>query len=296
MTLTIRVPEDQFSITDANGQPDNALTFAVDAQARIAARRKLMTTFPSLALVLDTTELSIDAGLLSGHTMAWWPQVGGTSISGLNVLGPSPTGTATARVVGTSGPLGATPKTGYVSAAGAGSLAGFRHSSSVLIHGSFSGFLSVLRFAVTDTATVAGARMFAGLQSSTSAPTNVDPASLTNALGIAQLDSDATQLYLVAAGGSAQTPLALGTTFPPQLSASSSAGPGYELSVLSLRSQELHWSLRRMDTGDATGGQVTGGNRFADNTLVAVNSWRCNNATALACAIDLMGWYGTVTK
>ena len=55
------------------------------------------------------------------------------------------------------------------------------------------GFFYSCRFAFTDAATVSGARAFVGMSSSTSTATNVEPSTLTNSIGVAQLSTDSTQ-------------------------------------------------------------------------------------------------------
>jgi hypothetical protein len=204
-------------------------------------------------------------------------------------------GTPTARNVATTNRLTRMRRIQYPSASTAGSLCSLRAPAAQFSTGTGSGdggFFYSVRFAITDAATVSGARMFVGMSSATAVPTNVDPASLLNSFGVAQLSTDATQLYLVCGGSAAQTAIALGTDFPP-------ANPSvpYDLMLWCPPNNngEVNYQLERIDTGTSIGGTLTpatpGLQTPANTTLLAPRLWRCNNATALAVSLDVINAY-----
>jgi hypothetical protein len=137
--------------------------------------------------------------------------------------------------------------------------------------------------------------MFAGLTSSTSAPTNVEPNTLTNCVGLAQLSTDSTQLYLVYGGTTAQT--AVQTSLykrhlAPQLAGRCTTCTSTRTPPRTARSP-CRW------TGWGTTYSFTqtiassGSSAIlpAAGTRMGPTIWRTNNATALAVGIDVNRFY-----
>ncbi|CAB4120778.1 hypothetical protein UFOVP5_15 [uncultured Caudovirales phage] len=221
--------------------------------------------------------------------------------SGVNTSGFTTTGTATARVYATTNKATRSKRTGLVSAATAGSLAGHNPAAAAALVASLGdgsgngGFMATFRFVPADPATVSGARRFVGLSSSTAAPTNVDPASLTNQIGVAQLAAGSA-LSLVYGGSAAQTAVSITIASGPNAGGSfSGAGAStslFELSLVSLPNDNttVYWRLEDLVTGDLASGTITnttpGTTLPATSTMLGPRMWCTNNATALATAID----------
>ena len=233
---------------------------------------------------LDTT---LQAHLGGNKVALWMPPGNATTVPGVFGMGAlTATGTATARTVATTNMLTRMTRLGYVSSATAGSLAGAREPNAKYTTGAGSGlggFFARYRFAITDAAAVSGARAFIGLQASTGAPTNVEPSTLVNALGVCRLSSS-NNLQIYGAGASAGTPVDLGVNFP-----ANNPAAVYELALFSPAAGGCYWQVTRLDTGHIASGQ------FATvplgTVLLCHQIWCTNNATALACAIDLCGIY-----
>ncbi len=158
--------------------------------------------------------------------------------------------------------------------------------------GDGSGLLMVYDFVPSDAATVAGARMFVGLALA-AASTDVEPNTLTNSIGVAQLSTNSTQFYLIAAGSSAQaaTAMGVGVGSPSGLSTNL-----FRLYIYSPSSQTATWyvELVNLVTGVSSGVFTkTGAGTVVPqaSTLLAPKAWRSNNATALAVGIDIAGLY-----
>lgn len=225
---------------------------------------------------------------LGGNKVAlWMPPGNATTVPGVfGMAALTATGTATARNVATTNLLTRMTRLGYVSAATAGSLCGAREAAAKFTTGAGSGlggFFARYRFAPSDAAAVSGARMFVGLSSATGAPTNVEPSTLTNLLGVCQL-STSNNLHILGAGASAGTPVNLGANFPANGNATA-----YELTLFSPASGGCWWEVTNLSTGAKVSGQ------FASvplgTVLLCHQLWRTNNATALAVGLDICGIY-----
>lgn len=203
-------------------------------------------------------------------------------------------GTATARVVTTTNLFTRMRRLGYVSAGTAGSLASFRVAVAQITTGTgtLGGFHKVLRFGISDNAPVAGARMFMGIASSGSAPTNVEPSTLLNGIGVGHGAAD-TNLKIFYGGSVAQTPIDLGANFP----INGANVDAYDLSLFSPPSGngEIYYEVTRLNTGDVASGVITpsGGVALPGSTTLMSYMWgyRTNNLTALAVGLDIMGDY-----
>jgi hypothetical protein len=226
----------------------------------------------------------------------WAPPGNATTVPGVfGFTAPTVVGTATARNVATTNLATRMRRLGFVSSATAGSLAEARVAAAQFSCGSGSsdgsGFFYVIRWVPSDAATVSGERNFVGLTNSTAAATNVEPSTLTNAIGVAQLSTDATQLYLVYGGSAAQTPIALGTNFP----GATLSTTAYELAIFAPNnvSNAYYYQITNISTGNLTTGTLTGNaTQIPQNsTLLAPRAWATNNATALAVAFDICSIY-----
>ncbi|HSX06618.1 MAG TPA: hypothetical protein VLG92_02775 [Candidatus Saccharimonadia bacterium] len=235
--------------------------------------------------------------LLARNKIGYWgPQGNSTTVPGVfGLAAPTAVGTATARTVATTSLASRMRRLGYVSSSTAGSLAGHYVNVAQFSCGSGSsdgsGLFFVIRWVPSDAATVSGERVFVGLSSSVAAPTNVEPNTLTNAIGVAQLSTDATQLYVVYGGSSAQTAIALGTNFP----GATLGTTAYELAIFAPNSvsNTYYYQVTNITSGNVASGTLTGNATQVpqNSTLLAPRAWTCNNATALAAGIDICSIY-----
>ena len=239
---------------------------------------------------------------LFSQNVAWWnPPGNATTVPGVVGFGaPTALGTATARTVATTNLMSRTRRLGYVSSTTAGNFAGHYSTTAQYTVGNgtgLGGFFYSCRFAFSDAAAVSGVRAFVGLSSSVATPTNVEASTLTNCIGLAQLSTDTTQMYLVYGGSAAQTAIALGTNFPPMPSTGATGGAVYALYLFSAGSENgvVYYRVERVGTSYYVEGTLTptvvGTQTPASTTLLAHRAWRCNNATALAAGIDVVSVY-----
>jgi hypothetical protein len=225
----------------------------------------------------------------------WCPPGNATTAPGvLGFTAPTVTGfTAKARNVATTNLFTRMRRLGYVTAATAGAVGQWRQSAAQYTVGSSStnlgGFTFIIRFGISDAAEVAGARMFIGMRTSAT-PTNVEPSTLTNCIGVGHGAGDTT-MRLFYGGSAAQASIDLGASFP----ANTRTVDVYELSLFSApNSENVHWEVTRLNTGDVATGTIvnTGATVLPTNTtLLCPWGFRTNNATALAVGLDVMSAY-----
>lgn len=225
----------------------------------------------------------------------WLPPGNAVTLPGvLGYTALTAVGTATARNVAASNTFTRMRRLGYVSAATAGSLASIRVAVAQVTLGDGSGnggFHKIIRFGISDVSLVSGARMFVGVSSSTAAPTNVEPSTLTNCFGIGHGASD-TNMKLFYGGSSAQTPIDLGAGFPIDTNTTP-----YELAIFAPPNQNgvIKYEVTNLNTGAVATGTVNGSGGVilpANSTLLTYClGYRTNNATAAAVGLDLMSDY-----
>jgi hypothetical protein len=226
----------------------------------------------------------------------WNPPGNATTVPGVfGYTALTTIGTVTARSIATTNIFTQMRRLGFVSSATAGNFASGRVAFAQIAIGNGSGvggFYKVCRFGTSDAATVAGARMFVGVSSTTGAPTNVEPSTLTNSIGVGHGAGD-TNLMMYCGGSSAQTPVNLGANFP----ANTLSADAYELALYSPPSDSTHvyWEVTRINTGDVATGTFTGVSGTdipSPTTLLTYQwAWRTNNATAKAVGLDIMSDY-----
>jgi hypothetical protein len=221
----------------------------------------------------------------------WTPVNNSTtpSITGLSPL----TGTATGTANATTNLFTRAIKGNYLSSATAGTLGNLYQTTSSYTLGvpgtpNIGGFYYVIRFGIADT--VASPRTFIGL-GSTSAPTNVEPSTLINSIGVGQGAAD-TNLKIYYGGSAAQTPIDLGSNFPT----GTSATDWYELTLFAppTSNNTVYYQVIRLNTGNVASGTLTGtaGTALpANTTKLAISNWRTNNATASAVTLSIGGMY-----
>jgi hypothetical protein len=236
-------------------------------------------------------ESPLQSSLALKRVMRANPTGNGTAVAneGMNHVA---VGTATSRAVETTNFFRRMRRVGYVSTSSAGSLAGPRHQLAQLTTGTgagVGGFFVVIRFGFS--AVVADMRAFIGVWNYVGAPTNVEPSTLTNCIGVGKGAAD-TNLSLFYGGTAAQTPIPLGANSP----ANTANVDAYELALFAPPdvAQTVYWQVTRLNTGHVASGTLTGGAAVlpaADVLLTPFQAWVSNNTTAAAVAIDIMSVY-----
>ena len=201
--------------------------------------------------------------------------------------------TLTARNVATTNYFTRMRRNGYVTSATAWEVWQWRHSQWQFTVGdpstSMWWFLYILRFGISDAATVAGARMFMWLRVAAT-PANVDPSTLLNCIWLWH-NAAHTNMHIFYGGTTAQTPIDLWVNFP----ITANSVNAYELALFSSPSNwDAHYQVTRLETWDVASWTIT--NSWAtvlptNTSLLLVRWYRTNNATALAVSLDVMSAY-----
>jgi hypothetical protein len=271
--------------------PVTASASTVNVFGKIIANRQLAAQIGPAGL-----DSALQPLLARNKVGLWLPPGNSTTVPGvLGLAAPTVVGTATSRTVAVTNLATRMRRLGYVASATAGSLAEARVAAAQFSAGSGSndgsGFFLTMRWVPSDAATVSGERNFVGMMNSTAAATNVEPSTLTNTIGVAQLSTDATQLYLVYGGSAAQTAIALGTNFP----GATLSTTAFEFSLYAPNSiaNTFYYQVTNITSGLNTSGTLTGTATQIpqSSTLLAPRIWTTNNATALAVGIDLCSIY-----
>ena len=235
---------------------------------------------------LDTT---LQANLGGNKAAMWMPPGGSTTVPGVfGMAALTATGTATARTVATTNLLTRMTRLGYVSAATAGALAGAREAVAKFTTGAgpgLGGFFARYRFGVSDAVTVVGARMFVGLDALTAAPTNIDPSTKVNCVGVGQIAAS-NNLQIIYGNATAKTPIDLGANFPANTNADA-----YELNLFAPPAGGCYWHVRRLNTAFEASGFLSSAEVPIATQLLCQQLWRCNNTTTLAVGLDVCGIY-----
>jgi hypothetical protein len=250
------------------------------------------------ALSADTM---LQASIARGKVGVWLPGgagSGGGSIPGVWGYNAYTTiGTTTGRTCGATNLFTRQRRVGFVSAVGAGQFASVRTGGIQVTVGTgtagVGGFFKLCRFGCSDTASVAGARQFLGVMNSTVAPTNVEPSTLTNVIGVGHGAAD-TNLFIYYGGTTAQIPIDLGANFP----ANTLSVDLYELVLYAPSASatgDVFYQVTRCNTGHvASGTLANSGAAVLPTSSLFLNyqyAWRCNNASALAVGLDFISDY-----
>ena len=228
-------------------------------------------------------------------TALWLPPGNATTVPG--VVGFAALTAITAavarNVATTSGGTRVKRLTYPTASATAGLLAGARLTAAQFTLGATNvgGFVATVIAGSGDAATVAGARMFAGITSSTGVPTNVEPSALLNCIGIGHGAAD-TNMKVYTGGSAANAAIDIGANFPANTLGGTDM---YKLTVYAPLSPtaagfKAAWQVQRLGTAFVASGMLTGAAGTtvpATTTLLTFNNWRTNNATALVASIDL---------
>lgn len=238
------------------------------------------------------TPYTLQPGFGARAVGLWLPSGGGaTNVQNLGVQSAVVQGTATARAPASTSYFTQARRVGLVSAAGAGSTAGMRCSAATFWRGNaagLGGFYAVLRFAYSDASLVATGRGFAGLWSTVTAMTDVNPSTLTNIIGVGNDNGDA-NMQLYASGAVAQARVDLGANFP----AGTVSTDVYELILYAAPNDtQVTYQLTRLNTGHTVSGTISAAaNLPANTTFLSPQISRGNGGTASAVGIDLMSGY-----
>lgn len=169
------------------------------------------------------------------------------------------TGTATAANFATTSLHASMRRIDYlVTTAAATAVAGFRGSANQFWRGNaagLGGFFFVCRWAPATGQATATKRAFCGLTGSTAAPTDVNPSTLLNIMGMGHDAGDANWQMLFNDGAGTATKVDLGASFAVS---STDRADVFELAMFCApNGSEVFWQVTRLNTGAVATGSAT---------------------------------------
>jgi len=199
-------------------------------------------------------------------------------------------GTATARNWASTNVATQTRRTGYVSSASAGNIAGLRGAVANFYRGSakgLGGFVTRQQFVISDAAAVSGALMFVGLNPAGAIATTTAPTAIANAIGVAQIAGSSNLTMVCNPASGAGRTVDLGSDF--LVTATDTV---YTLELVCdpfTSGHTIKWSVVNEGTGACATGEFN--NDYSElpaaTTALAYAYYRDNNATAAAVGIDV---------
>ncbi len=244
----------------------------------------------------------------SGIETSLQPNIGKTSISvwqpagnstGITVTGDvalTAVGTATAANWAATSLFTKLKRLDYlVTAAAASAVAGFRHATAKWTVGNNNstdkagGFLFICRWGPATGVATTTSRSFVGMGASTVAPTDVEPSSITNIVGMGW-DAADTNVQIMHRGAGAVSKIDLGANFPVPTTDRTKV---YELTMFSpsnTTTQTVSYRVEDLTTGAVATGLITT-NLPTTTTALAPRGWMSVGGTSSVIGLTLMRLY-----
>jgi len=221
----------------------------------------------------------------------WLPSGNGTAIVADGAAALTATGTATAASVATTNRYTQIRGLEYlVTAAATTAVAGFREGANQQFFGNSAGnggFFLVCRFGPATGVATTTNRCFVGMTTSTGAPTDVEPSTLTNMFGVGWDAADANIQFMNNDGSGTATKTSLGIAVP-----TADRTSVYELAMFCApNSTTVYYTFKNL----AEGGSSVSGNVSSDipavNTLFSARGWMSVGGTSSVIGIALKSLY-----
>lgn len=289
-TLALSGTDPTIDFVDVSTDPAASLADNLTIYSKSLAGKSVFKTIDEYG---NATPLQ--SSLFQNKVGIWTPPGNATTTPGVfGFNAPTALGTATVRTPAATNVFTRAQRLGYNSSGTAGNSGGHYQTLANYTIGTgtlgVGGFFYVCRFGAADAVTQA--ITFVGLSSSVASPSaTTSPATFTNAIGIGAATGD-TNLSIYYGGSAAQTPIALGTSFPK----STNSTDYYELVLFSpsTLNDSVGYKVTNISSGAVATGTLTGtaGTAIpASTTFLAHRAYRSNNATASAVLIDINSVY-----
>jgi hypothetical protein len=224
----------------------------------------------------------------------WKVSPNSTTVAVFGLASPTVTGTGTAEAMATTNVLTYSPRgSARVTAASATAVAGYRSQAVLVTIGGAAagrgGFAYVGRWFPATGVSTATTRAFAGLSTSTAAPTDVEPSGLTNQIGMGWDAADTNVQIMHNDGSGACTKVDLGSSFPvPTVDAS----VYYELSMYSPpgTTQIVYWQVKELISNVVTSGNFNTNIPGTANFL-GPRFWMSVGGTSSVIGVGLVSMY-----
>lgn len=234
---------------------------------------------------------------LGRNRASWWQANGNTTVASLEgLVAGTNLGTPALIAVATTNLVTRMRRIFFTTTATAGTLGGHWFGGQLMwTTGSGTGdggFHFVVTFSPAFVAAAATARYFLGLSASTVAPTNVEPQSVIQSIGIGKI-AGSQNLHIIVNGNAAQTPIDLGSGFL----ASNNRLYLFRASFYSssMENGVIRYTVENLSLGTETSGVITpatvGVTTPSSLILLQPRWWITNNAVAAAIGLDVGTFY-----
>lgn len=255
-------------------------------QRNAGGRRMLAMVGPA---GLDTV---VQPSIARNKVSTWNPTGNATTITSFSTAALTATGTATTANVATTNIHTYQKRVDFlVTVATTTAVAGWRNAVAQYTIGAstagLGGFHFIFRFGLATGVTTATKRCFVGMSSSTAAPTDVNPSTITNSVGFGY-DAADTNIQFMYRGAGASVKVDTGIAIPT----TGDRTHAYELVMFSPpgTTQSLGYLITNLGTGVSFGGTITTG-LPANTTLLAPRGWTSVGGTSSVTGIALMSGY-----
>lgn len=233
---------------------------------------------------------------LGRNAVAFWQAPGNATTvpTAVGAAALTATGTATAANVATTNIHTQIRRIEYlVTVAATTAVAGWRSAANMWSVGGTAtgvgGFHLVTRFGPATGVTTTTHRLFVGMQSNTSAPTDVEPSTLVNMAGLAYDAADTNMQIMHNDGTGTATKIDLGASFPVP---SADRTKAYELALFSKpgTTQEIVYEVTDLGTGAVATGTIST-NLPTTSTYLSPRGWMSVGGTSSVIGIAFISQY-----
>ena len=236
---------------------------------------------------------ALQSTLSQNRTCAWYGVSGSNAPALLGSVALTATGTATSAAIAVTNRYTRTQRVEYlVASATNNAIAGFRYANLGWSIGGgdaeAGGFFFVCRWGPATGVSIPTTRTFVGMANTTAAPTDVEPSTITNIVGMGWDAADA-NVQFMHRGTAAITKINLGASFPVPTTDRTKI---YELVMFSKpgTTQSVSYAVTDLTNGATASGTVTT-NMPTTTTLLAPRGWISNGGDNSVIGIGMASLY-----
>jgi hypothetical protein len=272
---------------------DNAAATAPAAGSKLAALSIGGRSMPAFKNSSASAAAALQPTFAQNRVSIWQGACGSNAPVALGTATLTATGTATSANIATTNRQTRTQRLEYlVTTAATTAVAGWRYPNLGWTVGGAAadegGFFYVCRWGPATGVATTTNRAFVGMANTTAAPTDVEPSTITNIVGMGWDAADA-NIQIMHRGTGAVTKINLGASFPVPTTDRTKA---YELVMFSPpgSTQSVSYTVTDLGTGATTSGTIST-NMPTNTTLLAPRGWMSVGGTSSVIGIALMSCY-----
>lgn len=256
-----------------------------------SATRPMLACASSFTNPATNAPLTLQPHMGLSRVASWMPAGNSTTITNIGAAPLTAIGTATAANVANATKYSYQRRIDFTAVAATNAIVGWRNAVGQWtvggISNGFGGFHMICRFGISVGGATATSRCFVGMGSSIIAPTDVEPSTIQNQIGVGWDAADANiQIF---SAGSTVTKINLGASFVVPAVNQSQV---YEIALFSPPgTQACYYQFTELSSGSTTSGTVTGGTLPPTSMLLTPRGWLSVGGTSSAIGISLMGLY-----